>query len=145
MVRLRTAHTRLKAHILTKLEMVPWAACQCCNEDQTKESILQNCNKGMTTKDPQLDQLKRHSIRNYMVMTRISVGQHSLSLRLACPCNSEQEEDDVAVMYIVYLKGASVKANIYHAPCHCSIDGNNKKTQLISELERCSFILFQYF
>jgi len=99
----------------------------------------------MTTKDPQLDQLKRHSIRNYMVMTRISVGQHSLSLRLACPCNSEQEEDDVAVMYIVYLKGASVKANIYHAPCHCSIDGNNKKTQLISELERCSFILFQYF
>ena len=33
--------------------------------------------------DLHLDQLGRHSIRNYMVMTRTLDGQHCLSLQLA--------------------------------------------------------------
>jgi len=40
------------------------------------KSIYPNVVKSMTRKDLQLDQLRRHSIRNYMAMTRTSRGQH---------------------------------------------------------------------
>ena len=45
MIRLRTGHSRLNAHMHNKLNMVLWAACTCGEEDQTNEQILQNCER----------------------------------------------------------------------------------------------------
>ena len=45
MVRLRTEHNRLNAHMHKQLNMVLWAACPYGEEDQTKEHILQTCKR----------------------------------------------------------------------------------------------------
>ena len=115
MVRLRIAYTRLNVHMHTRLKMVPWAACPCFKEDLTKEHILQMW-KRRDKEDLHLDQLGRHSTRNYMVMTRTLDGQHYLSLQLAWPCKSEQEVEDGELVYLVHLKVVSVKVHSYQAP-----------------------------
>ena len=48
--------------------------------------------KALNKSDLQVGQLRRHSIRNYMVMWRASDGQHSASLRLTWPSNRGWEE-----------------------------------------------------
>ena len=42
-LRLRTGHNRLNAHMYRKLKLVPSAACSCQQGDQTAEHILQTC------------------------------------------------------------------------------------------------------
>ena len=45
LARLRTGHNRLNTHMHKKPKMVLWAVCPCGEEDQTKEHILQNCER----------------------------------------------------------------------------------------------------
>ena len=45
LARLRTGHNRLNTHKHKKPKMVLWAVCPCGEEDQTKEHILQNCER----------------------------------------------------------------------------------------------------
>ena len=59
--------------------MVLAAACPCGEENQKNFKTV----KGMTKRYLQLGQLRRHSIRNYIVMWRTSDGQQSSSLLLA--------------------------------------------------------------
>ena len=68
-------------------------------------SIYSKTVKGMTRINIQIGRLRRHWIRNCMVMRRTSDRQQSASLRLAWPCNSEreEEEDEEEVMYLVHL------------------------------------------
>jgi len=51
-------------------------------------------------------------------------------------------------VYLVHLKVASVKANSYHAPFSVPVTAVlmaiMKKTQLINELEHCSYYGFPY-
>ena len=132
MVRPGTTHTRLNAHMHKRWyrELLAYVVRKI-----RPRSIYSKIVKGVTRKELQLDQLRRHSIRNYIVTTRTSDGQQCLSLQLAWPCKSKGEEEDEEVVYIVHLKVCA---------CHCSIDGKNgEKTQLINELERCSFIHLQ--
>ena len=58
MIRQRTGHNRMNAHMHEQLKMVPWAACPCGEEDQTKEHIHITV-KGMTINDMQLDRTKK--------------------------------------------------------------------------------------
>ena len=43
LVRLRTGHNRLNAHMHRKMKLVPSPTCSCGQEDQTAEHILQSC------------------------------------------------------------------------------------------------------
>jgi hypothetical protein len=42
-MRLRTGHCRLNAHMFKKLKLAPLPTCSCGLEDQTPDHILQNC------------------------------------------------------------------------------------------------------
>ena len=77
MVRLETAHIRLNTHRHTRWyrELLAYAVRKI-----RPRSIYSEIVKGVTRKDLQLDQLGRHSIRNYIVTTRTSEGQQCLSL-----------------------------------------------------------------
>jgi len=80
MVRPGTTHTRLNAHMHKRWyrELLAYVVRKI-----RPRSIYSKIVKGVTRKDLQLDQLRRHSIRNYIVTTRTSDGQQCLSLQLA--------------------------------------------------------------
>ena len=42
-MRLRTGHSRLNAHMFRKMKLAPSPTCNCGLEDQTAEHILQRC------------------------------------------------------------------------------------------------------
>ena len=67
MVRLRTGTNQSNSHMYNKLKIVPSASCLLVRKIDRQRSIYSKTVKGMTRKDLQLDQLRRHSIRNYLV------------------------------------------------------------------------------
>ena len=45
LVRLRTGHNRLNAHMCKKLKLVPTAVCPCGEGEQTTEHVFQHCKR----------------------------------------------------------------------------------------------------
>ena len=45
LVRLRSGHNMLNAHVHRKIKIVPSPTCSCGEEDQTTEHVLQSCNR----------------------------------------------------------------------------------------------------
>ena len=62
----RTRNNQWNAHMNKKLNIVPSAAYSVSKIDIPR-SIYSKTVNGMTRKEPQLDQLRRHSIGNYLV------------------------------------------------------------------------------